>query len=294
MKRLFIIGNGFDLAHGMKTSYNDFKAYLESKYNCHAKETFDIPGYNCPEDKSTIATFILDFFSKNGNNIQHWNDIEDVMGRNILIMEEYLYRYNIIDDIYSKFFALGALSACVELIPIYFTEWVNSITTENVKIKDGFRKLFNSEDDIFLSFNYTNTLEDIYKVKKVCHIHGIQHEKIVFGHGIQIGLSVEYDLMTDLDCALFDVFKSLEKNTDVIINNNKSFFKELYEIDEIYTYGFSFSYPDLSYIKEICRYTTKKTIWYFSDYNSKEEIAEFQRIVSENGFKGTMRLFSIE
>nr|WP_081927679.1 AbiH family protein [Nonlabens ulvanivorans] len=28
MNRIVLIGNGFDLAHGMKTSYNDFIEYL--------------------------------------------------------------------------------------------------------------------------------------------------------------------------------------------------------------------------------------------------------------------------
>ena len=28
MTNLFVIGNGFDLAHGLKTSYEDFKLYL--------------------------------------------------------------------------------------------------------------------------------------------------------------------------------------------------------------------------------------------------------------------------
>lgn len=29
---LFIIGNGFDLAHGLATKYNDFKEYLQKTY----------------------------------------------------------------------------------------------------------------------------------------------------------------------------------------------------------------------------------------------------------------------
>lgn len=30
--KLYIIGNGFDLNHGMKTSYNDYKQFLEKFY----------------------------------------------------------------------------------------------------------------------------------------------------------------------------------------------------------------------------------------------------------------------
>ena len=32
MANLFIIGNGFDLAHKMETSFNQFRDYLESNY----------------------------------------------------------------------------------------------------------------------------------------------------------------------------------------------------------------------------------------------------------------------
>lgn len=40
MENLFIIGNGFDLAHGLPTSYGDFKKFLYSKYNL-SKQSFD-------------------------------------------------------------------------------------------------------------------------------------------------------------------------------------------------------------------------------------------------------------
>lgn len=29
MRKLFIIGNGFDIAHGLATKYSDFKIYLQ-------------------------------------------------------------------------------------------------------------------------------------------------------------------------------------------------------------------------------------------------------------------------
>lgn len=33
MPNLFIIGNGFDLAHNMKTRFNQFRDYLDSNYS---------------------------------------------------------------------------------------------------------------------------------------------------------------------------------------------------------------------------------------------------------------------
>jgi len=44
MGSLFVIGNGFDLAHEMKTSYEDFHQYLKETY---PDASFD--GYNTPE-----------------------------------------------------------------------------------------------------------------------------------------------------------------------------------------------------------------------------------------------------
>lgn len=35
MKKLFIIGNGFDLAHGLKTLYKNFHTYLRQTYFDH-------------------------------------------------------------------------------------------------------------------------------------------------------------------------------------------------------------------------------------------------------------------
>lgn len=32
MSKLFVIGNGFDLAHELRTSYEDFKKYIVDEY----------------------------------------------------------------------------------------------------------------------------------------------------------------------------------------------------------------------------------------------------------------------
>ncbi|MBO4594898.1 MAG: hypothetical protein J5697_04280 [Clostridia bacterium] len=41
------------------------------------------------------------------------------------------------------------------------------------------------ENDLFLTFNYTKTLEKIYSINEssVCHIHGTVNQDIYFGHG---------------------------------------------------------------------------------------------------------------
>lgn len=43
MANLFIIGNGFDLAHNMQTSFNQFRDYLESNYPGKYTEYLYVP-----------------------------------------------------------------------------------------------------------------------------------------------------------------------------------------------------------------------------------------------------------
>lgn len=48
MNSLFVIGNGFDLAHGIKTSYEDFHQYLND--DNYPDALFD--GYITPESRT--------------------------------------------------------------------------------------------------------------------------------------------------------------------------------------------------------------------------------------------------
>ena len=47
--RLWIIGNGFDLYHGLKTKYSDYKAYLCQHHTCK-KECGRVPIKNLPQE----------------------------------------------------------------------------------------------------------------------------------------------------------------------------------------------------------------------------------------------------
>jgi hypothetical protein len=51
MNRLIVIGNGFDIAHGLKTSYHDFILYY-LKYNCIKALEEDIKSTNNQPYKS--------------------------------------------------------------------------------------------------------------------------------------------------------------------------------------------------------------------------------------------------
>lgn len=46
MKRLFIIGNGFDIAHGLPTRYLDFREFLEKNDFSFFERVFEIYKYS--------------------------------------------------------------------------------------------------------------------------------------------------------------------------------------------------------------------------------------------------------
>lgn len=61
-----------------------------------------------------------------------------------------------------------------------FAEWVDTIDLANVRIDENFSKLI-KDNDLFLSMNYTYTLEQVYGIseKMIVHLHGEQ-KKILF------------------------------------------------------------------------------------------------------------------
>lgn len=165
--RLVIIGNGFDLAHGLPTSFDpDFKEIAE-KHESYASF------WDCYQSKET--------------NI--WSDFE-----NLLAYPE-----------------LESLEKCFEAFtPDYFSDHErdrNAINTQ-VDISGNLeealfdfadkaeKKILNSKpranfieeftvNDFFINFNYTLTLEILYKIPKhkVLHIHGAVNEsKLILGY----------------------------------------------------------------------------------------------------------------
>ena len=78
---LFIIGNGFDAAHGLETSYVDFRNYLEST-NEDFLTKFEEPYGHMPESRREIVEEILwKEFEKNLCNV---NEDEIVDGAKAL------------------------------------------------------------------------------------------------------------------------------------------------------------------------------------------------------------------
>ena len=141
----------------------------------------------------------------------------------------------------------------------------------------------NIDSDKFLSFNYTSTLEIIYRISKenICYLHGNAKEKDDF----------EYDKYETQN----NIIESLKKDTNEVLKRNKNFFSNLKNIGKIYSYGFSYGKVDLIYIEKICKeIDTSNVVWYFNDFDSKTEIKKYIEIIKKSGFRGKTNTFHIE
>lgn len=310
MEKLFIIGNGFDLSHGLATTYEDFHEYLRCNYveDFDQCEYDDIQSYlGDLDDKMQLTTStIMDFIEyilAEVNGIT-WGNLEDSLSEidyDMLLPDidedEIVEEYDIeLEDYYE--YLSKRLYDIVQQIPLYFSKWIDSIDVRSITLKQEFCDLYN-KNDLFLSFNYTKTLELKYGIKDVCHIHGVQGGKLLFGHGkdeapfypemaeaiLHPGTEYEYGLMR----------KVLRKDTQNAIRDNEGFFKKIHsQITSIYSYGFSFSSVDRIYLQNIFkRIDTNQITWFFNDFDSKDKIEEYKNIVISNGFKGEFEIYHI-
>lgn len=322
MTNLFVIGNGFDLAHGLKTSYEDFKLYLMEQvadiveYELVVPEGTEYPDgdivYNASEVISMLLFLINEaelaskYTSKEGKDFigfeieTKWMDVETSLGNLDFDMV-----FDNISETEDDEWAVAANNSAladnlikpVSMLLEYFTEWINLITVHAIKPKVDFNKRIHKKDQ-FLTFNYTETLEVVYKIKQenICHIHGKQNQSIILGHGKRDNYTETISNIGSAD-GLNEIHNILRKDTDKCLRDNFKFFENLSNcnVSKIYSYGFSFNDVDAVYLREICeKIDTEKVTWYFNDYNLSEV---HQNVLEEElrsyGFQGNYGTYSV-
>ena len=155
MQRLIIIGNGFDRAHNLPTSYSHFMNQLTEE---HAGFYKTICQY-IPED-SLWASFEEALSELDDEQLQDDNSC-------------YLLGYgdeNWRDSAHHDFQYMiqEALSFAAD-IPQYFSEWIRSI---DICVLPIMPEHIVDKSNLYLSFNYTDTLEKVYNIpiKNISHI----------------------------------------------------------------------------------------------------------------------------
>ncbi|MEM5592816.1 bacteriophage abortive infection AbiH family protein [Niallia circulans] len=309
MKSLFIIGNGFDLAHKLPTSYQDFHIYLKCTYP-EAKESvsFMLESITLPDGGEeykieNVVSILIDLISMAEKDGDEWKDFENNLAN--LDFESYLaemhdFLYDSNDDSGGFKMAYRNEDVSTNFLKVsrqfkeLFSEWIYTIDVSNIKPLESFENIIDIENDIFLTFNYTSVLEDVYYAHKVFHMHGEQGGDIILGHGdtLEEGQLIG-ELYVGAEYNLTEIHESLRKDTYGTIQRHKDLFERISDVNKIYSYGFSFSDVDLPYVTEICKnIDTENVIWYLNSYGEDSDRDIYKEKIRKCGFEGKFSIFS--
>lgn len=262
MNTLYIIGNGFDLAHELPTCYSDFHDWLQYSGFDSAKQFVD-----------SIHGLTQD--------VNLWKSFEEALGSIDLpqyinyLIEEYVDIQKP-DDWIAQSDSLYAglkfeITKQYEELLTAFGEWACSIEMDNCEKLDCYESI-NNPKNYFFTFNYTNTLEQIYNINndRIMHIHGSAtniNSSIILGHSHDYQTDkgnvleiLEETLPADSgDCGdlLLNLLNISIKQTKKIICENASYFNSLANIGitRIIVLGHSYGEVDMPYfakIREVC------------------------------------------
>jgi len=296
METLYIIGNGFDMYHGLNTSYQSFGLYLKENHSDiydNLIEYYYLPDLDFDNDVKyyewacfEIALADLDY-SRILDDNSDWlpnvasDDFRDSDWHSLqIVMEELVIGLT-----------TNLLSAFKEfLLEVKFLD----ISPSNLLSIDN--------NAIFLSFNYTNTLEKYYAIdpENILYIHNkaLSNDDLILGHGIdpsnfednedippeglteeemyewREGIADNYNFSFESGKQeLMAYFTKTFKFTTDIINQNMQFFQKLKHIKNVFVLGQSVSEVDQPYFKKVIDSIEDKNInWTSSYYGDKQPL----------------------
>ena len=291
-KHLYVIGNGFDLHHGIPSGYKEFRVWLEEV-----------------NDWDTLCT-IDDIFGYCNSN--WWKHFEENLGSaNTLDIAIEEARENYPDfgsdyfrdaDWYDAEIAVEQkLEDAYDEIRRAFSKWVSTLPVGKKEKKIRLVK----HGALFCNFNYSLTLEKLYGIpeSQILHIHGKAGgtEELVLGHGksekeLEEMMAADEPPLTEDDegddfvtqrakgAAIEGVYEQ-RKKVDVIISKHKEWFENLGNVTHIHFYGHSFGDVDLPYFREIFRSVDMNRVKIEANAHSAEDKESINKFMRSEGVK---------
>lgn len=297
--KLYVIGNGFDIVHNLPTKYAYFRQYILDRYPNSLKyqdipESILMPDGEEIYNDAEVAGYIIKVIDSTDG--EDWYCLESCLGN--YIYSEFISEANRIDIedednvIWRNIYAnedksLNILNTFVKIKQL-FRQWLKEELSrlDMSGIKKNNIEVVLDPNAHYLTFNYTDTLENAYSIApyNICHIHGkaTDNNNIFFGHGDIQEIQDSFDTLGMYD-SLAKLKRILYKDTEKALFDKTEFFKGLTGVNEVYSYGFSFSDVDMIYIDTISKYIiTKDTIWYLNSYD-KDKI-QYKEKLKQYGF----------
>jgi len=275
MNKIFIIGNGFDLAHNLKTSYSDFICWYLNKTVPREMETghspkgslikinpstnFIIDNFRSIEDVRNFFINYRSYIRPSYNTPFFKKIIDDITEYRWVDIE--LEYYNHIKMLYKALESEGSLkreenlnkvkelNVCFETIKTELISYLGNINMSDLKIDSEIDyiltyeigeigSLRNTSQALFINFNYTNTLN--------AYIEYIKNKPAIKRYQI--------------DIQTIDIHGKLEQDPDLVIfgygDELDPFYKKIEEINDnsFLKHMKSFSYFKTSNYRNISRF----------------------------------------
>ena len=294
MRKLFIIGNGFDIHHGIKSKYSDFKKYLKNS-NQDIFEIIDVyfdsdrfwndfekslGEFDAEQLIDNCSTFLVPYAAEDWSDAYH---------------HDYQYEIN---QVVSKL-STGLKSE--------FTDWIAALEIPTISVFYDRRLSYLEQNAIYLNFNYTSSLEILYSIPEtnINYIHGKAtdaNSDLILGHAwkpVSRNLMMNRDDLEDQDTRITEgkdiideYFIETYKPTDKIIEDNEKFFSTLSNIEEVYVLGHSMSEVDLPYFQKIVSSIDSKNVKWRISYYGDEDLARHSSTMNEFGICKNLIIFS--
>lgn len=304
MEKLFIIGNGFDIAHDLKTNYLYFKkfVYQQAYGKEYLKEKDDrifenelrseemeeiLNGFDSQEKLKLLYQILLQITDPE----MFWSDFEEKLACFPFMNASTPYyvtndskedtesRKELAEKVADK------LSKYVHhQLNKLFKQWIKE-TYEQWESQLSMRKftshfpivketILTNRNARFLNFNYTRTLEEFYGISSsnIIHIHGdLDDGVLIFGHGEDsIVIPEGADILSR---AMYRLSAANKKLVHQQLRKHEYFFKSLSSIKEIYFIGFGIrdeNGVDAPYFKEIFKQAPDVSI-YIDQFDKENE-----------------------
>lgn len=280
IKKLYILGNGFDLHHNIKCYYKNFRYWL-CRNRRPVYENLKRLYRNINQEwwgafEENLANFDPDRYPQSIARISHIKQINYLEkyygqeGRDYFDALEYDDE-NIVSNRYRRAGAIARfeMRTLKDDLNKAFGDWVLQL---NKPKKSKMVDL--DEKALFFTFNYTRTLEDLYGIEEdqVVHLHGsVDNNVFVIGHNMTAEQMMNKDFeenvfyrdpdkdkgQDEARFAMFQAAEEMKKPVEAVIIDHGSAFNSLKGIEEVEILGLSYSPIDMPYLEEVFDITGK-------------------------------------
>lgn len=316
---LLIVGNGFDLEHGLKTQYTDFFDVIDKK--AASKNEIILNDNKYIIKNNNLLSYLIKEYKQNKLQGNNWIDIETELKKIISLIEEIKTNnfidnmnyytgeneYTIIHKIQSKssyYFKNYLFPFTIGTTGINFYRYVKEKYDTSIKnLEKNLNELTNMlkdyllEQDIsdidykithVLSFNYTDTFRKLYSK--------LDNDKIDFIHGSlnknNLVLGINETLTEDTENKIVDTvyfkkyFQRIYKKTDYKYID----WLDHVNFDTVYIHGHSLDESDKEILEKIINSVLKKDtstvkIFYYDEKHYRQEVTNLIKVLGKDVFQ---------